>query len=76
MLVSILYVFYWTFNLHGQNTPGLEVSQVLTLKAPNTTIAEFANPADPSESTVFALLSLIFQYKTVSIKSFFEILQT
>ena len=53
----------------------------LTRKAPNTTIAEFANIVDPdasgstmfaSGSARFALYSLIFQHNTVYIESFFR----
>ena len=53
------------------------MQRVLTLKAPNTTIAEFANTADPDELShldLQCLLSkvLFFQHKTVSIKSFLK----
>ena len=52
---------------------------LLVLKAPNTTIAKFANTADPDETAhnepshqdlQCLHSSLIFQYNTVSIKSF------
>ena len=54
----------------------LAIKLVLTLKAPNTTKAAFANTVDPDgtahnePSTVFAPLSLIFQHYTVYAESF------
>ena len=60
----------------------------LTLKAPNTTIAEFANTADPDETTHYepshldlqCLPSKVGFYNIkqflLYVKSFFEILQT
>ena len=49
---------------------------VLARKAPNTTIAEFANTVDPDEIYSVCPEVFDFQHNAVSIESFFEILPT